>query len=100
VTTHTYGPSRNQTLGGATNNWPFLYRGLEKESTDPGPPTNRTVGWISRGGEIWVIVAPPSSGGASLSGKALDDLIVIQFAQMVARGRCAGRHSLTGAPTM
>src|SRR5260370_41274902 len=32
---------------------------------------------VSRGGEFWVIVAAPFSGGARLASKALDDLIVV-----------------------
>jgi hypothetical protein len=42
-----------------------------------------SVCWISRGGEFWDIVALPFLGGARLGGKALDDLIVVEFAQMV-----------------
>jgi hypothetical protein len=43
---------------------------------------------ISRGGEFWVIVALPFLGGARLAGKALDDLIVVEFAQMVSGPMC------------
>ena len=37
ATTYTYDPSGNPTLSGTTNYWPFLYNGLEKEFSDPGP---------------------------------------------------------------
>ena len=37
ATTYTYDPSGNPTLSGTPNSWPFLFKGLEKEFTDPGP---------------------------------------------------------------
>jgi YD repeat-containing protein len=37
VTTYTYDPAGNPTVSGTANDWPFLYQGMEKESTDPGP---------------------------------------------------------------
>src|SRR5260370_42414407 len=52
---------------------------------------------ISRGGEFWVIVAAPFSGGARLASKALDDLIVVEFAQMVSGPMCGKMFADMGA---
>jgi len=35
-TSYTYDPFGNPTLNRTANNWPFLYKGIEKEITDPG----------------------------------------------------------------
>lgn len=37
MTTYTYDPSGNPTVTGTANDWPFQYRGMEKEFTDPAP---------------------------------------------------------------
>jgi len=37
VTTYTYDPSGNPTVSGTPNDWPFQYKGMEKEFTDPAP---------------------------------------------------------------
>jgi hypothetical protein len=37
VTTYTYDPSGNPTATGTPNDWPFQYKGMEKEFTDPAP---------------------------------------------------------------
>src|ERR1700676_2838384 len=58
--------------------------------------TDRYV-WISRGGQFWVIVAVPCLGGARLAGKALDDLIVVEFAQMVSGPMCGKMFADMGA---
>ena len=55
---------------------------LSREITGEGPEC------ISRGGEFWVIVALPFLGGACVGGRALDDLIVVEFAQMVSGPMC------------
>ena len=36
ATTYTYDPSGNPTVSGTANDWPFQYKGMEKEFTDPG----------------------------------------------------------------
>ena len=36
VTTYTYDPSGNPSFTGAANDWPFQFKGMEKEYTDPG----------------------------------------------------------------
>jgi hypothetical protein len=36
-TTYTYDPLGNPTVSGTANDWPFQYKGMEKEFTDPAP---------------------------------------------------------------
>jgi hypothetical protein len=37
ATTYTYDPSGTPSASGTANEWPFQYKGMEKEFTDPGP---------------------------------------------------------------
>jgi hypothetical protein len=67
ATTYTYDPSGSATLNGQANNWPFLYQGVEKEFTDPGPL------YCSGGGQFYssqLVRSLSETGQTSTSGPA------------------------------
>ena len=65
VTTYSYDPSGTPNLSGTANSWPFLYHGMEKEISDPGPY------YYSGGGQFYsaqIVRSLPETGQTSSQG--------------------------------